>query len=261
MHESFSDTVKFTVEKLTDEEAIKRSRIHPISIMNALLIYKNGSGFRGSLQWTPNGKIIDALEDCFYKSFEFVEPTNKNIMLALDVSGSMTTRLNMSMMSCRVASAVLAMVTMRCEQNTGIIGFTGDGRNAFEGIERHWFGSNVVSELSISPRQRIDDVVRYISDLSFGPTDCALPMIYCNDRNIDVDAIVIYTDNETWCGRIHPWQALDNYEQKVGHKVKLIVVGMTATRFSIARPDYTNMLDVVGFDTQTPSIISEFIRN
>jgi len=260
MHQSFSDAVKLTVSKLTDEKAIERSRIHPLAIMNAMLIYKNGCGVKGNLSWSPSGKIVDALEDAFYKSFKAVEPTGKNIMLALDVSGSMTSRLNMSMLSCRVASAVLAMVTMRTEQHTGIIGFTGECKNRYHTGRQGRMGPCVVSELPVSPRQRTDDVVSAISGLSFGSTDCALPMMYCIDRNIDVDAIVIYTDNDTWAGDIHPWQTLDKLEQKLGHKVKLIVVGMTSTRFSIAKPDYANMLDVVGFDTHTPSAISEFIK-
>ena len=96
--------------------------------------------------------------------------------------------------------------------------------------------------------------------MPFGSTDCALPMLYCQNNNIDVDAIVIYTDNETWVGDVHPWQALDSLEQKLGHQVKSVVVGMTATGFTIARPKYGNMLDVVGFDTITPNVISEFIK-
>lgn len=261
MHEPFSDIAKKTVEKLTNETVIKKSRIHPISVMNALLMYKNGCGFKGSLTWDQNAKIIDALEYCFYASFDNVEPTNKNIMLALDVSGSMTERLNNSFMSCRVASAVLSMVTMRSEKNTEIVGFTAKGNNAMEFKGGFWGGRNGISQLSLSPKQRLDDVVRNVSNLSFGSTDCAMPMVYCDEMNIDVDAIVIYTDNETYAGSIHPWQALDQLQNKLGHEVKLIVVGMTSTEFSIARPDYSNMLDVVGFDTNTPLAISEFIRN
>lgn len=261
MHKSFSEAVKFTTEKLTDPVAIEKSRIHPMQVINALLIYKNGMGFRGSLSWQANAKIIEALDACFYLSFKNVEPTGKNILLALDVSGSMTSQLTNSLMSCRVASAVLAMVTMHAEQNTDIIGFTGGGRNPFTVGERGSYNwHRAVSQLPISAGQRLDDVVRTVSDLRFGRTDCALPMLYCIENNINVDAICIYTDNETWCGEIHPWQALDKLEQKLGHEVKSVVVGMTATRFSIAKPDYPNMLDVVGFDTNTPSAISNFIK-
>jgi len=263
MHKPFSESIKLTCDKLTDELAVKRSRIHPISIMNARLMYGQGCGFKGSLSWEINGKIMSALEKCFYLSFNNVEPTNKRILLALDISGSMAYRMNKSMMSCRAASAVLAMVTMRSERNTEIIGFTGDCRNAFstERSTSQWRLNSVVSQLPLSKEQDFKSVVSRISDLDFGQTDCSLPMQYCIARGIDVDAIVIYTDNETYVGSVHPWQALDKLEQKLGHKVKSVVVGMTATEFSIAKPDYDNMLDVVGFDTNTPSAISEFIRN
>jgi 60 kDa SS-A/Ro ribonucleoprotein len=262
MHKPMSDSLRETCEKLTDEGMVRRSKIHPIQVMNALLIYRNGCGFKGSLNWEVSGKVVDALEHCFYTSFDNVTPTGKNIMLALDVSGSMTDRLNNSFMSCRVASAVLAMVTMKSEENTDIVGFTSQGKKTvqFSG-NSYWGGSNGISQLSISPRQRLDDVVANVSNLPFGMTDCALPMQYCEKLDIDVDAIVIYTDNETYAGNMHPWQALDRLEQKLGHQVKCVVVGMTSTGFSIARPEYSNMLDVVGFDTNTPAAISEFIRD
>jgi 60 kDa SS-A/Ro ribonucleoprotein len=39
-----------------------------------------------------------------------------------------------------------------------------------------------------------------------------------------------------------------------------VVVGMTATGFSIADPSDPGMLDVVGFDGAVPSLITEFAR-
>ena len=64
---------------------------------------------------------------------------------------------------------------------------------------------------------------------------------------------------ETWFGQVHPHQALDRYRQKTGLAAKLIVVGMTATNFSIASPDDPGMLDVVGFDTAAPRVMADFI--
>lgn len=39
-----------------------------------------------------------------------------------------------------------------------------------------------------------------------------------------------------------------------------VVVGMTATKFSIADPSDPRMLDVAGFDAAVPSLISQFAR-
>ena len=73
-----------------------------------------------------------------------------------------------------------------------------------------------------------------------------------------VDTFVVYTDSETWAGEIHPAQALRAYRERTGIAAKLIVVAMTSNGFTIADPDDAGMLDVVGFDTATPQVISDF---
>ena len=45
----------------------------------------------------------------------------------------------------------------------------------------------------------------------------------------------------------------------MGIPAKMIVVGMTSNGFSIADPDDAGMLDVVGFDTAVPQIMSDFV--
>jgi len=44
----------------------------------------------------------------------------------------------------------------------------------------------------------------------------------------------------------------------MGIGAKLIVVGMVSSGFSIADPDGAGMLDVVGFDTAVPQLMSHF---
>lgn len=70
---------------------------------------------------------------------------------------------------------------------------------------------------------------------------------------------MIYTDSETWYGKIHPTEALRQYREQMGIPARLIVVGMVSNGFSIADPNDAGMLDVVGFDTATPQVISDFI--
>ena len=94
--------------------------------------------------------------------------------------------------------------------------------------------------------------------LPFGGTDCALPMLWAAENQVPVDVFCIYTDSETWAGDIHPAQALRAYRQKTGIGAKLVVIGMVSNGFSIADPTDGGMLDVVGFDTATPSIIADF---
>jgi 60 kDa SS-A/Ro ribonucleoprotein len=85
-------------------------------------------------------------------------------------------------------------------------------------------------------------------------------MVWAEQHGVDVDTFVIYTDNETSAGGVHPAQALRAYRQARGIAAKLVVVGMTSSGFSVADPDDAGMLDVVGFDTATPPVIADFAR-
>ena len=155
-------------------------------------------------------------------------------------------------------------VTAASEKGVHMIGFC-SGPNQF--LPKGWTNmhgpsyNKGVSELDISPRRRLDDVARYMGQQQMGGTDCALPMVYAQQQKLPVDTFVVYTDNETWAGDIHPHQALERYRQASGINAKLVVVGMTATEFSIADMNDAGMLDVVGFDTATPSVIADFSRD
>jgi 60 kDa SS-A/Ro ribonucleoprotein len=143
----------------------------------------------------------------------------------------------------RVASAAMALVTAATEADHAFLAF-----------------SHELVPLRISPRQRLDDVVKATANLPFGATDCALPMLWATEHRAQVDVFAFYTDSETWYGAIHPVQVLDQYRQRTGIPAKLVVVGMVANGFTIADPEDAGMLDVVGFDTATPALIADFAR-
>ena len=121
------------------------------------------------------------------------------------------------------------------------------------------FSHNLV-HLDVSPRQRLDDIVRYMSGIPMGGTNCSLPVKMALEKKIAVDAFVLYTDNETWHGEGHVVQLLQEYRQKMGVAAKLITVNMVANTCTVADPTDGGMLDCVGFDTSVPNVISSFIR-
>ena len=252
------------VARLGDVDRIRRARVHPIAVLAALRTYASGQGVRGRNEWQPVRRIVDALDGAFYASFGNVTPAGKRVLLALDVSGSMESGwvAGVPGLSPRDASAALALVTAATEQDAEIVGFYA-GRRGWKvgGARRQWYlGQDGLTPLAISPRQRLDDAVKAVSDLPFGGTDCALPMLYAQAKGKEIDTFVIYTDSETWAGNVHPANALSDYRRVSGIDARLIVVGMVSNGFSIADPTDPGMLDVVGFDTATPQLISDFAR-
>lgn len=256
------EEVDMVCARLTDKERIKRARLHPLNILVALRTYAQGHGEKGSLKWEPISQVADALNDAFYHAFDAVESTGKRHMLALDVSGSMRTMISGMPLSCREASVAMAMVAARTEPKYVVTAFASGADGYSTGPSKLWFGyANAISAIPVSPKQRLDDVMRLTANLPFGGTDCALPMLYALEKGLDVDAFFVYTDSETWAGHIHPAQALQQYRERTGIAAKLIVVGMVSNDFSIADPNDGGMLDVVGFDTAAPTVMADFVRS
>ena len=250
-----SDAVRTVTARLGDRKAVHRARVHPIALLAALKTYAQGHGMKGRNSWQPVSQVVDALDRAFYLAFENARTTGKRIMLALDVSGSMSTRVSgMEHLDCREASAAMALVTAAREPNHLFTAFT---TGSYPSRWSPRLGSGL-STLAISPCERLDDVVERISKLDFGGTDCALPMLEALKHRWSIDLFVIYTDSETWAGQVHPSQALRLYRERMGIPARLAVVGMASNGFSIADPADGGMLDVVGFDTATPQVIADF---
>jgi 60 kDa SS-A/Ro ribonucleoprotein len=251
-----SDATRMVVTRLHNGTGIRKARLHPLTVLAALKTYAQGHGVRGSGNWVPVAQVVDALDRAFYLAFGNVEASGKRVMLALDVSGSMVAPVHgLPFLSCREASAAMALVTAATEQEHRFVAFTNGSYPSLHSA--HGFNSGL-TPLAISPRQRLDDVVNLTNALPFGGTDCALPMVEALKHRWPVDVFVVYTDSETWSGAIHPAQALRDYRERMGIAAKLVVVGMTSNGFSIADPNDAGMLDVVGFDTATPQAITSF---
>lgn len=231
------------VARLGDAEWLRKARIHPIAILAALKTYASGHGARGQGTWEPCARVVDALDAAFYAAFGNVPATGKRILLALDVSGSMHAGAVAGIpgLTPRAASAAMALVTAAVEPRWATMAFARE-----------------FVPFPLSPRERLDDVIDRMNRMLYGATDCALPMIWASERRLAFDLFVVYTDSETWYGKVHPAVALRQYRERSGIPARLVVVGMVANGFSIADPNDAGMLDVVGFDTATPALIADF---
>ena len=243
-----NEHVATVVERLNDEALLEKARIHPFNVLTAMRQYECGES--RNLTWKPIPAVVDALEDAFYKSFKFVEPTGKRFLLGLDVSGSMSSGINCGSnwygapagtLSCCEAATAMAMVTARTEKNSHIMGF-----------------STTFKDLGIRAKDTLKEALRKTSNQNFGGTDCSLPMQWALKNKVPVDVFIVYTDNETWAGNEHPFEALKKYRKQMGIDAKLIVTAFAGTEFSIADPSDKGMLDVVGMDSSVPDIIRNF---
>jgi 60 kDa SS-A/Ro ribonucleoprotein len=249
---AFNDMV-FTrdyANKLTDEGMIGRTRLHPIQYLLASVVHTMGqidrnrhswTGHSRKRDWTPSGVITDALDAGFHLAFKHAEPAGKRTMLSLDVSGSMGSAAMGLDITCAELGAAMAMCVARLEPYYVV--------NCF---------SSALKPLLISPGMSFKQVMEVTGQQAYAATDCSLPMLEATKSKTEVDTFFIFTDNETWFGKIHPYQALRQYRQKMGIPAKLIVAAATATEFSIADPSDAGMLDIVGADANMPKLVADF---
>jgi hypothetical protein len=255
---------EFICTRLSSEEDIQKSRIHPFKVLVASRIYGMGKALKGALTWTVSPRVRDQLTTTFMRSFKNVTPTGKRYMAALDVSGSMDVAcMGCPAISCRQASAALAHMLYETEPRVYVRGFTSSSTLGYG----YGIGSTLTADNGF---RNFDSLVRrgmtldqfiQATNAPFGATDCSLPMLRAIDENLDVDVFIVMTDSETYAGKVHPQVALESYRAKANKPdAKLIVVGMTANCLTIADPNDRNTLNLAGFDASMPEIIAMFVR-
>lgn len=237
-----SEEVDMVCKALRDPKRIAASKVHPFAIMLALKTYEEGEGNKGKLKWQPDQRILDALGDAYYLAFNNVEPTGKRYMIGIDVSGSMCAELNGSAVTAQDAACAVASALVRVEDKVHTMAFQG----AFV-------------PFPIGKSEKLSSVVARSQGLPFGSTDCSLPIEYARQHKIPVDVFVVLTDNETWCGKVHPTQALQQYRKEMNlPRAKLAVLAFSATQFTIADPKDVDMMDMAGLDASIPVILADF---
>ena len=254
-----SASQKKVVNALNNAEQIVNSRAHPMQFLIAARQYGMGHGNRGNLSWSPNQKVMDALDNAFYASFGNVPVTGGNILVAVDTSGSMSWGGSGGVMGIEgwnpiMAAGAMALVTLATEPNAHLIGY-----------------DTKYHEIQFTQKNRIDTIVDRLSRHQGGGTNTNLPVQYAWDKKLDVDAIVSYTDNETWAGQAryagyyrshgggHVTEWVTKYADKFG-PFKFLNCGMTATGTSDVDAGNPMMFELFGMDANTPRIISEYVQ-
>lgn len=241
MTDSNNDTVKTIVGKLTNEEAVKKSGIHPLNVINSLFAYKSGHGIKGNKSWEANQNIVDALSETYELALKALTPTGKNILVAVDISGSMRHAVNGMSLDASQIAGVLALTVIKNEKNADLVCFD-------TGIVKPTFGR----------RNSVDEVLKNIPH--GGGTDCAQAFVHALATKTKYDAIVILTDNETWAGNRHGLELLNQYRKEINKDVKVVELAMVSNPTTNLPVDEKNVLRVVGFDATVTEVISTFLE-
>lgn len=243
---------------------LKRAFIHPVNFAEALMIYQDGGKTgRGKLEWTPVGRVVDAMEDGIDASFEAIEPTGLNFFHALDVSGSMhgfgfgIGSGSHSWLKPFQIEGIMSLATIRSEKNYFIGGFD----------------TNFTPMTKFNRKTSYGQVVDFRSGLwpgNFGGTDASVAYRYAIDKNIKADVFVFWTDAESWAGggiwsrrnTGHTSELFKEYRNRINKDAKAVYVTLVpySDQITLADPKCSQSYDIAGFTSQTPKLINMIAR-
>lgn len=235
--------------RLTDRSALHSGRVHPFDLMLALKVYESGRAQPNpaapARTWTPVPEIVTALNAAYVLSFEVTERIPAEVVVATDCSGSMTgARVVHGGSTLGTAFGVgqaFAQILMRTCENAWPLDF-----------DRHCYPSKIRSDTSLSELFRMDHN-------RGGATDCSAPIKWALENRIHADGFVLVTDNVSWAGQYHADHVLRDYRRVVNPNARVVVATVSANGATVGDPQDPGVLDVVGFDSQLPLLVSSFL--
>ncbi len=245
--------------RLRDAGVLRASVLHPLAFLLARRAYEQGQTDSGRVRWTPVSTVVRALEDAFYVAFRNVQATGRALVLSLDLSES-TRRsfLPGTALTVREAAAAMALVAVSTEPSCLVVGLGASMTDRLAGVP---VASPGLTLLEIQPGMRLEEVLERLDVIPSGVPDCALPIRWAMRHRFPADAFVTYSDGEVWVCELSPTEALKQYRAETGIAAKSVVVGLAGAEFQLASEADPGMLDVLGFDGETPAVIEGFLRS
>lgn len=252
-----SDAEQFIVDRLTNPKFM--GKVHPMQILQAAVTYDKrvfASSYAANedrsrkhgdskASYDISQPIVNALNVALHNSYKNVTPTNKRILMAVDISGSMYWNMLDNFFPFFPAEAAAAMALI------------------FAHIETRYMPmvfSDKLEPMKLSNTSSIDDALNELRNHSGASTDIGLPIQYALTKNIPIDAFISITDNETNTG-YHPASLMVQYRKKMDiPDSKFITIAMQSNEVTVADPKDPNMLDVAGCSADTQDTVINFIN-
>lgn len=255
------------VARLGDVAWLKKARVHPMALLLANMAYsKGGEGTRSrGGSFTPNVIVSSALEHAFEQCFSMETTLPGPLLVACDVSGSMSSHVDGSpALTAKEAAAAIALVIAKASRGADIKAFN-EACPAVHSSYSYGFG-RVSAQQGAPYTFRVDNrstlgEVRTQLEAMAGGTDCASPINYALSTQKSYKGIIIISDQDSWAGRVHVTEAMKSYRMHVNPDAKLIVMAMNGQGTTLVDPQDPKALGIAGFDLAAFEAMEWFLRS
>lgn len=247
-----NDATERAITRLTDQEAVAKSRIHPMQVWLAQRVYASGRSeqkdSRGRVvkvtTWTPNPRIVDALDTMWEHSFGSVRPSGKRKVVIVDDSGSMTydqvTANGSHVGSAYEVANTMAVILARTDPQTLVIE-----------------ADTSVHTSNVTPHTRLAEVRRWRAH--GGGTDLSAGFRWLHTQGLKADGVVLLSDQESWAGQVHTSQAWTQYK-RTSPGARALFATLAPTGHTVADPKDADVLNIAGVDSSLPQVLNGWLR-
>lgn len=220
------EMVDLVAKRLSDPEAVKRSKQFPFAFTNAM------DYFEGTQQ-----KIREALTDALELSFTNMPEIPGRTCVSNDISSSMDMKVSdkAKARACDIAGIFAAATFKKCEDSL-IVPFDD---TAHPDLAR------------VSKRDSVMSIAKHIAQLR-GGTNLGAPVEYLMRANHKVDTFIMLTDNEDWAGKGF-LSYFEQYKRQVNPNVKAFCVRLASYQDYVAPAGYPDVHFIQGW---SPMILS-----
>lgn len=233
------EMVDVVAARLSDRENIIKARAFPYQLMTAMLNVSNE---------LPH-KLKVALEDAMEVALENVPEIAGKTVIAIDVSGSMSSAITgnqgsaTSKVTCLDVAALVGAALMHKNRSANIVTF------AYE-----------TTPLRVAHDAKVMTIANTIKRNLGGGTNCGSVINYLIKNNIEVDQLVMVSDNESWA---------DNYRSDLSTlwarykgmfpKAKMVNCDITPNQYSVSA-NRADTLMVGGFSDEVFNVMASFFE-
>ena len=200
-----SETIEKVVAKLTNKDEILKSKQLPFRFYSA---YKEVENISSSHNVFAVSKILNAIEEALEISIENMEKIPGKTVIAIDNSGSMSSRLSSkSNVSCSDVAKVLGSIADKICDESIVLTFTSGYSFTENNVKLYNFTKNP----SVINRLKSFDACN-------GGTPMQAPFQFILNNRLDVDRIIVLSDNEVNLGDWNK-KAMEAYASEIRKKL------------------------------------------
>lgn len=240
------ENVQYAIARLTDSNAIRRSRVLPFRFFNAWQVYLKNE--------TRDNRIADALRTALELSFENMPSLgDRTVAISPDVSGSMS------------LGKISSESTTRFIDIAGI--FTGALLKRIEGRAIPLPFDTAVHTNDLSSRDDIMVTAKKVAAYGGGGTAVGAPVEYLLDREIKVDTFIGITDNVDWAygdnfqtsaGFLELWRS---YKEKIAPDAEAFLITIAPYREAVAPRGEKGVHFIYGWSDRVLNFITSRLQS